>query len=82
MGYDKELKFEKVMKVPFQSKKAEDGSDNAFVANEMSGGSFKSGEFKLFINRTDKRKGLVINDVSDLTALMMLCKKLDAKYNN
>jgi len=84
MGYNNsnaEMHFEKVEEVPYNSKVNSQGQKESFVANEMSGGNFKDGEFKLFINRSDKRKGLVINDPSDLPALMMLIKKLDAKYN-
>lgn len=75
------LNFEEVMKQPYPSKKNDKGESESFIINEMSGGSFKSGEFKLFINRSDKRKGLVINDVQDIPALIMLLKKADAKYN-
>ena len=73
--------FEEKDRQQFSSRKNDKNENECFIINEMSGGKFKSGEFKLFINRSDKRKGLVINSPQDIPALLMLLKRVDQKYN-
>ena len=80
MGDD--IQFEEVDRHSFTSKKNDKGENEAFVLNEMSGGQYmKDGDFKLFINRTDKRKGLVVNKPEDILALIMPLKRADERYN-
>ena len=71
------LDFEEIAREQFPSKTDENGDNEAFVASEMSGGMLKKP--LLFINRTDKKKGLVVNSKKDIDALIRLLQKLPQK---